>query len=387
MDDCATWLDLAPVSVFTAIDAQARREAGSSVINLHQGKTYFPPCANATDWLDGDFPLLAAEHAPPGGIRLLRETASDFLKNRQRLVVDPDDIVVTAGATHGVFTVLSTLLEPGDEVLLLSPQWLFAAGLVAAVRGRPVEVPIFLELAADRRFDVASAVDAAVTPRTRAVYFNTPNNPTGVNLSPRVLHDLVALADHHNLWLVADNAYENYDFSSDGFVDVATLDGGRERSYSVYTLSKTFAMPGYRVGYVAAPPGRAPSLVTAGLYSAYSVATTSQQAATAALRTSPTELDERHRVVATTWQLVDELLDVPHTPVSGGLYTLLDLAEFPGGVLAFLDRCLQAGVSLSPGNAFGAAASRYARLCFTAAPPALLRRALEIVNDVYRRPR
>jgi aspartate aminotransferase/N-succinyldiaminopimelate aminotransferase len=384
MDRSAAWLDAAPASAFTSIDASVRR-GGRPVANLHQGKTYFAPCAAPAPWGRDEFPLLAHEHAPPGGIPALRETAADYVKNRHNVVVDPADVVITNGATHGVFTVLNAVLEPGDEVVLLSPQWLFAAGLVASARGRAVPVPTFLATAADPDYDVVAGIEAVVGPRTRAVYFNTPNNPTGIVLPPSALRRLVDLAHRCRLWLVADNAYENYDFTEAGFVDVATLPGAAERTYSVYTLSKTFAMPGYRVGYVVAPPGRGADLVTAGLYSVYSVATVAQRAAAAALATSPNELGRRRQLAAAAWEMTHELLRVPHTEAGGGLYTLLDLTACGADPDRFLAACTDAGVSLSPGAAFGAVARRHARLCYTAVPPDILRPAIEVINTVYRR--
>lgn len=385
VDHPAAWLSHAPKSIFVPIDASIQHGRGMPVANLHQGKTYFAPCVELSGWQSAQFPFLAHEHAPPGGISCLCESISVYLKNRHKMVVDPADIVITNGATHGIFTVLNTILEPGDEVLLLSPQWLFATGLVAAARGHAVAVPVFLELAVDPSYNIVSTIEMAVTTRTRAVYLNTPNNPTGVTLSPQALDGLIEMAHRRGLWLVADNAYENFDFTKVGFIDIATLGGGRERTYSVYTLSKTFAMPGYRIGYVVVPPGRASDLIVAGLYSTYSVTTTSQWAALTALTTSPSELDRRRLLAAAAWRLTDGLLEVPHTSVAGGLYTLLDLTECAVRPERFLQSCLDAGVSLSPGAAFGSAADQHARLCFTAVEPSTLRLAIEIINEVYRR--
>lgn len=379
----ASWLDSAPQSVFGAIDDRLRERDAARIACLHQGKTYFTPCVTPANWTRDEFPLLAHEHAAPGGVRDLRGQASDYLKARQRRLVDPADIVITNGASHAVFTIFNSVLEPGDEVLVLSPQWLFAVGLVHAARGRAVEVPVFLELAADRGFDLAGALEAACTDRTRALYFNTPNNPTGVCLGPAELQVVVNFAERHGLWIVADQAYENYDFTDVGFTDIAALAGAAERTFSVYTFSKTFAMPGYRVGFVAAPAGWAGRLTTAGLYSVYSVATFAQRAASAALATPAAELDSRRALAAAACRTAMATLRVPHTPVAGGLYAFLDLRACAGGTADFIDRCIEAGLTLAPGAAFGARYASYARLCFTAVEPPSLRRALAALNRTY----
>jgi N-succinyldiaminopimelate aminotransferase len=119
------------------------------------------------------------------------------------------------------------------------------------------------------------------------------------------------------------------------------------------------------------------------LYNVYSQATFTQRAAVAALRTPADVLDERRRLASAAWQRAHEALRVPHTSVEGGLYTLLDLTAYVDGADAFLGRCIDAGVTLAPGTAFGGHLDRHARLCFTAVEPSLLAPALDIVNSVY----
>jgi aspartate aminotransferase/N-succinyldiaminopimelate aminotransferase len=357
----------------------------TDVAPLHQGKTYFEPLPIPGDWSRDEFPMLAHEHAPPGGIRYLRECVSDYLQRRGHRMIDANDLVITNGATHGTFVVFNSILEPGDEVVVLSPQWLFSVGLVHAARGVAVEVPVFLELAADATFDIVSAIEAAITPRTRALYFNTPNNPTGVSLTPSTQIDLVRLARRHGLWIVADNTYENYDFTKHGFLDIATLDDAAERTFSVYTLSKTFAIPGYRIGFVAAPPGWADALRIADQYSAYSLSTISQRAGVIALAMSDEALDERRELAAAAWRTTHRELIVPHTFVEGGLYTFLDLSDCSDDTDTFVNRCVDSGVTLAPGIAFGRHHAGYVRLCFTAVGPQRLGRALDTINEIYQK--
>jgi aspartate aminotransferase/N-succinyldiaminopimelate aminotransferase len=298
------------------------------------------------------------------------------------LDVHPDHVVVTAGATHGVSLALNAIVDRGDEVIVASPQWLFTTGLVEAAGAVPIEVPIFSGLAYDPGFDFVSALDRAVSDRTRAVYFNSPNNPTGVCLGSAQLGALAEWAAARDLWVITDNAYENFDFTDGGFRDVALDAPGR--TFSVYTFSKTYSMPGYRVGYTVCPPAASARLRKWALYSVYSVATVSQHAAACALAVPPAELAQRSLLARRSRDLTTSRLAVPHNRIDGGMYAWLDLRDWAGGQPAgFVKACLEAGVGIAPGHAFGAHCSDWARLCFTAVPPEQLIPALDAINHIY----
>ncbi len=372
-----------PPSPLVAVEALLRAGGHPAPVRLHQGRTVFTPCAVPHAWERDAFGIAPHEHAPPAGVPALRERCAEAATARRGTRVGTDQVLVTGGATHAIAVVLHAVLRPGDEVLVLSPQWLFATGLVRAAGGVPREVPVFLELSRDDGFDLAAAVEAAVGPRTRAVYFNNPNNPTGYRLDEAQLGALAELADRHDLWLIADNAYENYDFTPGGFLDPATVGDAARRTFSVHSCSKTYAMPGARVGHLVSPPGCEEVLTKWSLHTLYSVSTASQFAAFEALATPVRELAARRAAAADAWRAADEALEIPHTRVSGSLYTFLDLSALGDGE-AFIRRCAEDGVGLAPGRVFGGHCERWARLCFTAADPKAVRGAVERVNTIYR---
>ncbi|MBO8198471.1 pyridoxal phosphate-dependent aminotransferase [Streptomyces smyrnaeus] len=374
--------DIAP-SPLVAVQQLLRDHAHALPVGLHQGKTVFEPCARPRVWERADFGISAHEHAPPAGVPALREAFAAAASARRGATVDVDQVLVTGGATHAIGVVLRAVLAPGDEVVILSPQWLFATGLVRAAGGVPREVPVFLELCADPGFDFLGAVEQAVTDRTRAIYFNNPNNPTGFRLDEQALAGLTELAERHDLWLIADNAYENYDFSQDGFLDSAAVGRAAERTFSVHTCSKTYAMPGARVGHLVSPPGCEEALTKWSLHTLYSVSTPSQFAAYEALATPESELADRRARAYDAWRLADEYLDIPHTAVSGTLYTFLDLSALGDGE-RFVRSCAENGVGLAPGRVFGEHCRDWARICFTAAPPEAVRDAVQRINKVYK---
>jgi aspartate aminotransferase len=159
----------------------------------------------------------------------------------------PDDVMVTSGGIHGVFAICQGLLEPGEEVLVPDPEWPPAQGNVACARAAPVGYP--LHESRGWRPDVEE-MRRLVTNRTRAIYVNSPNNPTGGVLSRADLDAIAALARERDLWVISDEAYEDVVFEGE-HVSIASLPGMYERTIPLYTFSKTYAMTGLRLAYVA----------------------------------------------------------------------------------------------------------------------------------------
>jgi aspartate aminotransferase/N-succinyldiaminopimelate aminotransferase len=338
-----------------------------------------PETSSPEQWA---FDLADHEHAPSSGSRVLRLAVAEHLSREHGAVIPAERVLITAGATHAIGIIVRAITDPGDEVIVLSPQWLFAAGLVRAARATCIEVPVFVELSEDPTRDLAEMVVPHVTEATRAIYFNSPNNPTGYSLTSSQLGQLVDLAEELGLWLIADNAYENFDYTPAGFRDALTFDRG-DRTFAVYTFSKTYAMPGFRVGCVVMPDRARRVLEAMALYSVYSVSSPSQRAAVCALSTSPSELAARRRRAQMARDILHANLEVPHTHVDGGLYTFLDLRGLASSPGTFLDGCLASGVALAPGDAFGERFGSWARLCFTAVDESQLPGAIDRINRVY----
>jgi aspartate aminotransferase len=378
-----TWLDTTPVSVFDHINTMISNSSVTPFYNLHQGKTTFPPLAQPKKWSLNDFDLLAHHHASANGVPSLRSALCKKFNESFNKEISEDRVTVTNGATHAVGIALRSVLYPGDEVLILSPQWLFAVGLVRAAGCVPIEVPVFHKLSQDSSFDFISLLESYITPRTRAIYFNNPNNPTGTSLYRAGLQRLAEFAHIHDLWIIADNAYENYDFTSEGFTDIAELAIANERAFSVYTFSKMYAIPGYRVGYVLSPTSMAEHIRKLCLYSIYSVSTSSQFGAFQALQTPKSTLQEYHLLAKQARDIVAEQLQIPSTYAEGGIYVFLDLSKWAEDIDRFISMCIARGVALVPGYAFGTGYDKYARICFTATDHEGLRDAIDRINNVY----
>jgi aspartate aminotransferase len=182
------------------------------------------------------------------GVPRLRELIAQKLRDKNHTPVDdPEEVLVTNGGIHGIYIVCRALLEPGDEVLVPDPLWPAGAGNVQAAKGVPVPWP--LQDANGWRYDV-DGLASRITPKTRALYLNSPHNPTGAVLTRSEIERIAALARQHNLWVLSDEAYEDVLYDGE-HVSIASLPGMYERTVPMYTFSKSYAMTGLRLGYVA----------------------------------------------------------------------------------------------------------------------------------------
>jgi aspartate aminotransferase len=182
------------------------------------------------------------------GVPRLRELIAAKLRQKNAIPVeDPEDVLVTHGGIHGLYMICQALLEPGDEVVIPDPEWPPAAGNILAARGVAVGCP--LHEATGWRYELDELV-SKITPKTRVLYLNSPHNPTGGVLTRADLERIAAIARERNLWVISDEAYEDVIFDGE-HVSIASLPGMYERTIPLYTFSKSYAMTGLRLGYVA----------------------------------------------------------------------------------------------------------------------------------------
>jgi aspartate aminotransferase len=187
-------------------------------------------------------------YLPTAGIPPLRKAFAEKMRTKNRIPVESDDeILVTNGGTHGLYAVFHALLEPGDEVIVPDPEWPPTMAMIQAAGGRAVQVPLSEELRFRWNLD---EVEKAITPKTRVLYLNSPNNPSGGVLTRQDLERLAAIAKQHDLWVVSDEAYEDVIFHGE-HISIASLPGMYDRTIPVYTLSKSYAITGVRIGYFA----------------------------------------------------------------------------------------------------------------------------------------
>ncbi len=219
------------------------------------------------------------KYTPVMGILELREAISRKMEEENHVSYLPDEITIGAGAKQCILAALLAICDPGDEVIIPYPCWVSYPELVKLTDGEPVMVPC----RADFTLDV-SAIREAVTKRTKAVMINTPNNPTGAVYDRKSLEELAALAVERDFYIISDEVYEKFVYGGNPHVSISSLsDGVKERTILINGMSKSYAMTGWRIGYLAASKEviRAVNVLQSQMLS--SVHSLSQKAAVAAL--------------------------------------------------------------------------------------------------------
>jgi len=369
--------------VFADLQARVNRLAsrGVELVPLQIGDTWLAPPEAARRTiadLDGEDASLY-RYGPTAGMPALREIVARRVAHHG-LSIDPvDEVLIGNGGTHALFCAARAVLDAGDEVLMASPYWPLAPGIFLSCGASPVEVPLTQRLYDDPSLDAGSVFAAAVTPRTKAIYVISPNNPDGKVLSRAQLESIAAVAREHDLWVFSDEVYADTVYEGD-HVSIAALPGMRDRTVVLHSTSKSHALAGCRVGFAIAPPPVVASGRRVSTHSGFNVSVAMQRAALAALgdvafptSAKDTYRDARDRALAAFSGAPVKV----HRP-GGATYLFVDFApafttmgpERAGDrpLLALLERAVDRGVLLAPGDAFGAGFETCARLCTTAVP-------------------
>jgi aminotransferase len=318
------------------------------------------------------------------GIMSLRQAIAAKLERDNGISYDPEtEIDVTIGATEALGLLMMTLLNPGDEVILADPTWPNYITQILMAGGVPVRVSTFEEEAFSLQVDT---VEEAITERTKAILINTPNNPTGALLEREAVKGFVELAKKHGLYLISDEVYEKIIYDGNQHFSPASLPGAKEFVITVNSFSKSYAMCGWRVGYVAASQKVIAPLLKLQEGMASCANTMAQMAAVTALEGPQDAVNmmvERYR--ARRDLMVEGLNQIPGISVikpGGAFYLFVNIKELGKSSHQFATELLQkAGVMTVPGSGFGHAGEGYLRICY-AKNDELLQKALERINHV-----
>ncbi|MCA1615340.1 MAG: aminotransferase class I/II-fold pyridoxal phosphate-dependent enzyme [Acidobacteria bacterium] len=341
------------------------RERGEQVFQFEGGEPFLDTPAHVKEAMTRALSENRTRYAPSSGIPELRAAVAEKLRERNRLPASDRDVMVLNGGMHGLFGAFQSVVNPGDEVLLFSPYWTPIKDLVNYCGGRAVLVPT----GEARRAGFTETLARHATARTRALYFNTPQNPTGVVFTRAEAEAVAAFARERDLVVVADEAYEDLIYDDAEHVSIASLEGMFERTITCYTLSKSFSMTGWRVGYAAAAEPWMTGLRKTTLYSTNGVSTPTQWAALAAVD-SPANFfaDARDEYGRRRDLLVAGLneLGLACEPPAGAFYAFPDAARIDPDSRAAADKLLErARVSTVPGIVFGPHGEGHLRFSFS----------------------
>lgn len=298
----------------------------------------------------------------------LRQEIAAMLQRRYGLTYNPvTQILVTVGVSEGVDLTMRTLIDPGDEVISPDPGYVAYEADIVFAGGVPVPVPTYAQFDFGVR---AAEIAAAITPRTKMILLGTPNNPTGAVIPRAELEGIAKLAVEHDLIVAVDEVYSRLVYDTE-FVSIATFPGMQERTVLLDGFSKAYAMTGWRVGYVAAPPAILEAMVKIHQYTIMCAGTSAQEAALEALRHGEEDVHAMHDDYQRRGRMFVEGLNrigLPTCKPRGAFYAFPYIGNTGMSDEAFAEKLLfEEQVAAVPGSSFGAAGAGYLRCAYCTA--------------------
>ena len=350
----------------------ALKASGQNIVGLQVGDPDFgtPPAV-----LDVAFKAMQdglTHYGPSRGYLDLRAAVASKLNRDEGVSYDPaSEIIITHGGIHAYYLAMQSVLNPGDDVLVPDPSWATHSNMAIMLRRSVIRVPAPAENGFIPFFE---SWEKALTPKTRVIVLNYPSNPTGAYPTREYLQKLQDFAAKHNLWIVSDEVYGSL-YYGERPTCAAAFEGAKERTLLVNSLSKSYAMTGWRVGYLAAPAHVIENALKAGQNSITCVAPFIQKAAAFAL-TDPAIQEvtanmraaysrRRQLVLRLSHELECEKVKV--IPPQGAFYFFLDMRTFNMSSVEMCERILEeVGVGLVPGSAFGEQGEGFIRMTIAA---------------------
>ena len=361
---------LSPIRTFNE-KAAARKQAGHDIVFFTMGEPDFDTPAPIKEATIRALQANQTHYAPMRGILALRQKISQDFSMRYGVQYDPErEIIVTCGGAEGLNNAIFSAVGPGDEVILFEPAFMHYTNMVTAAGGQPVVV--------QTRFEDGFQIDpdtlrAAITPRTKMLILNNPGNPTGAVYTKQTLEAVCKIACEYDLLVLSDEIYSRIVYDGSEFYSVASFPGMRERTLTMNGFSKTYAMTGWRMAYIAADEKLMRTVAITHQYSTTCESTFSQVGMAQAMGLPETELAVQQMVEAFARRrtLLDEGLsgikNLAHTVPQGAFYVLVDVSATGMDGEAFASRLLEeADVAAVPAGAFGAISANCIRLSFAA---------------------
>ena len=346
--------------------AKKMKAEGISVVGFGAGEPDF----NTPDYINNAakkaIDIGFTKYTPAAGTVELKKAICDKFLKDNNLSYEPAQIVVSSGAKSSLYHAICAIVNEGDEVVLPSPYWLTYPELIKLAGGKVVYVK------ADEKSGYKMTAEQfanAITDKTKALILNSPNNPTGAVYSEQEIRDIAKICEEKNIYVISDEIYEKLVYAGEKHFSIAQVsDYMKEHTVIINGMSKTYAMTGWRIGYLAAPLAIAKAISSMQSHTTSNACSISQYASTEAL-TSPegdkfivemqSIFDERRKFMVEYLKGIDNLVCIEP---KGAFYVFVDVSKFYGksyngkvinGSLEFADQALSKGVALIPGVAFG----------------------------------
>jgi aspartate aminotransferase len=358
-------IQISPTSAVIA-EAEKLKAKGVDIADFGPGEPDFPTPEHIKKAAINAIEKNYTKYTATGGILPLRESIVAWHKRELGSNYDPKECVVNVGGKHSIFNVVSVLAQHGDEVIIPAPYWVSYPDIVKYAGATPIFVPSYPE---DGFAVKAAVIEKAITPKTRLVILSSPNNPTGGVIPPDEYERILAACKKHNVWLMGDECYSHFTYEPHKPYSIASAAGSKENVIIIGSMSKTFAMTGWRIGYTLAPEALVQATVKLQSQSTSNPTSIAQHAALEAMRGSmdsvPVMLAEyakrRKRIVEGLRAIPGITCEMP----GGAFYAFPNVASHlaNGGSAQALAKDTtelakllldKARVALVPGDAFGA---------------------------------
>lgn len=321
------------------------------------------------------------KYTPNAGIEPLREALADKVRDRNGIDASTDQVIVTAGAVAGLYSAMAALVDPGSDILVGDPSWPNYSLMMQLQGIRPVHYPLTIE---NGLVPIAAEIEPLITERTKAIVHNSPGNPTGA-ITPRdSLEELLDLAEEHDLWVFTDEVYDEMWFDEPPTAMAPLDENGRVISF--FSMSKTYAMTGWRVGYMVTPPGLSDVIIKAQEPITSCVNAPAQKAALTAITGPQGYVEEMRSSYAERRDKVVELLDgrgVPYVRPTGAFYLMVDVSPSGTQGMDFARRLVgERAVAVVPGTTFGPDSGRFVRVSLATATDLLLEGVTRLADAI-----
>jgi aminotransferase len=373
-----------PDSEFTEIMRMAGEK--KDIISLGPGEPDFTTPKHIIDFAKKKLDEGYTHYSPPVGRSETREAITKKLKKDNKIKVNPDEIIITCGSQEALFLATLALLDPGEKMLVPDPSFLAYIPMVETVTGVPVSVPLLEKDGFE--FD-PDKVRQLIDKRTRVLMINTPGNPTGRILKKKTLEELADIAIEHDLIIFSDEAYEKFVYGNNKHISIGSLNGMKDHVVTFQSFSKTYAMPGWRVGYAAGPKDIIQSMTRIHMYSGLCAPTISQIVAIEALNGSQKcvkdmkkEYERRRKLIV---RRIKEIPKISCLEPEGAFYVFPNIKAMKMKSTEVVRLLLkEANVLTVPGTEFGRYGEGYIRMSY-ATSYEKIKEAMNRIEDVVRK--
>ena len=345
--------------------AKQMEAQGKSVIHLQIGEPDFDTPANISEAAIKAIRDGQTHYAPSGGIPLAREVAAEYMTKTRKTDIKAENVIIMPGCKPLIFCAMIALINDGDEIIVPNPGYPTYRSVTKFLGAKAV--PVKYREENDFRFRL-DEFEKLITPKTRMVILNSPENPTGGILTWEDLEGIYALAKKHDLWILSDEIYSRIIYDVE-FKSIASLPGALERTIAIDGLSKTYAMTGWRLGFAAMPKKLAEYMFTLAINNFSSTATFTQYALIEALTGSQKAIDdmvaqfrERRDVIV---EGLNNIEGISCFKPEGAFYVFPNITKTGLTSKQFADIMLEeAGVACLSGTAFGEYGEGYVRFSY-----------------------